>query len=210
MAEHQQALAAAILKDPDVASLSSFIGVDGSNMTLNSGRLADQPETEGRAHPERDPDRPPFAAGDRGCPRRLAVFAAGAGPDDRCRDQPHAVSVRAGKPKPVGVQRVGAETARPAEGAARPDQRRQRSAAARADREPGDRPRDRGALRHHARDGGQRAVRLVRPAHHLDDLHAVQPVPRDHGGRSRVADLAGRAVARSICRRRRPPPARCR
>jgi multidrug efflux pump len=39
MAERQQALAAAILKDPDVASLSSFIGSDGSNVTLNSGRL---------------------------------------------------------------------------------------------------------------------------------------------------------------------------
>jgi multidrug efflux pump len=39
MAEHQEALAAAILKDPDVVSLSSFIGVDGSNVTLNSGRF---------------------------------------------------------------------------------------------------------------------------------------------------------------------------
>ena len=39
MAERQQALAAAILKDPDVDSLSSFIGVDGTNTTLNSGRL---------------------------------------------------------------------------------------------------------------------------------------------------------------------------
>jgi multidrug efflux pump len=39
MAQRQQALAAAILKDPDVASLSSFIGVDGTNSTLNSGRL---------------------------------------------------------------------------------------------------------------------------------------------------------------------------
>jgi len=39
MAARQQALAAAILKDPDVASLSSFIGVDGGNSTLNSGRL---------------------------------------------------------------------------------------------------------------------------------------------------------------------------
>jgi multidrug efflux pump len=39
MAAHQQALAARILKDPDVASLSSFIGVDGSNATLNSGRF---------------------------------------------------------------------------------------------------------------------------------------------------------------------------
>ncbi|MBV8805217.1 MAG: efflux RND transporter permease subunit, partial [Sinobacteraceae bacterium] len=39
MADRQQALAAAILKDPDVASLSSFIGIDGNNVTLNSGRL---------------------------------------------------------------------------------------------------------------------------------------------------------------------------
>jgi multidrug efflux pump len=39
MAERQRALAAAILEDPDVDSLSSFIGVDGSNTTLNSGRL---------------------------------------------------------------------------------------------------------------------------------------------------------------------------
>jgi len=39
MAERQQALAAAILKDPDVVSLSSFIGVDGTNTTLNSGRM---------------------------------------------------------------------------------------------------------------------------------------------------------------------------
>ncbi|HEX4369389.1 MAG TPA: multidrug efflux RND transporter permease subunit, partial [Rhodopila sp.] len=39
MAAHQQALADAILKDPDVSSLSSFIGVDGSNTTLNNGRF---------------------------------------------------------------------------------------------------------------------------------------------------------------------------
>jgi multidrug efflux pump len=39
MAERQKALAAAILDDPAVASLSSFIGVDGINTTLNSGRL---------------------------------------------------------------------------------------------------------------------------------------------------------------------------
>jgi multidrug efflux pump len=39
MAARQQALAEAILKDPDVATLSSFIGVDGNNVTLNSGRF---------------------------------------------------------------------------------------------------------------------------------------------------------------------------
>jgi multidrug efflux pump len=39
MATHQEALAAEILKNPNVVSLSSFIGVDGTNMTLNSGRF---------------------------------------------------------------------------------------------------------------------------------------------------------------------------
>ncbi len=39
MAQRQQALADALLGDGDVASLSSFIGVDGNNATLNSGRL---------------------------------------------------------------------------------------------------------------------------------------------------------------------------
>jgi len=39
MAEHQNALAAEILKDKDVTSLTSFIGVDGTNNTLNSGRF---------------------------------------------------------------------------------------------------------------------------------------------------------------------------
>jgi len=38
MSRRQQALAARILQDKDVESLSSFIGVDGTNDTLNSGR----------------------------------------------------------------------------------------------------------------------------------------------------------------------------
>ncbi len=40
MAERQQQLASVILKDPAVQSLSSFIGADGTNTTLNSGRMA--------------------------------------------------------------------------------------------------------------------------------------------------------------------------
>ncbi|MFY9805276.1 MAG: efflux RND transporter permease subunit [Candidatus Acidiferrales bacterium] len=39
MAQKQQELSAIILKDPAVESLSSFIGVDGTNTTLNSGRI---------------------------------------------------------------------------------------------------------------------------------------------------------------------------
>lgn len=39
MSERQQRLADVILKDPAVVSLSSYIGVDGDNPTLNSGRM---------------------------------------------------------------------------------------------------------------------------------------------------------------------------
>jgi multidrug efflux pump len=39
MAERQQALAKVVLADPAVAGLTSFIGVDGTNATLNSGRM---------------------------------------------------------------------------------------------------------------------------------------------------------------------------
>jgi multidrug efflux pump len=40
MAERQQELAKVILQDPAVQSLSSFIGADGTNTTLNSGRMS--------------------------------------------------------------------------------------------------------------------------------------------------------------------------
>lgn len=39
MSERQQSLSRVILADPAVASLSSYIGVDGDNVTLNSGRM---------------------------------------------------------------------------------------------------------------------------------------------------------------------------
>ncbi|MBZ5640781.1 MAG: multidrug efflux RND transporter permease subunit [Acidobacteriia bacterium] len=39
MAERQRSLARVILEDPAVESLSSFIGIDGTNTTMNSGRI---------------------------------------------------------------------------------------------------------------------------------------------------------------------------
>src|SRR5690554_7555221 len=39
MGERQQLLAEALLADEGVVSLSSFIGVDGTNPSLNSGRM---------------------------------------------------------------------------------------------------------------------------------------------------------------------------
>ncbi|VWC59772.1 multidrug transporter [Burkholderia lata] len=39
MVERQSQLADALLKDPDVASLTSYVGIDGVNATLNNGRF---------------------------------------------------------------------------------------------------------------------------------------------------------------------------
>ncbi|MCM2348086.1 MAG: MdtB/MuxB family multidrug efflux RND transporter permease subunit [Acidovorax soli] len=50
MAERQQQLAGHILQDPAVKSVSSFIGVDGTNATLNTGRLL----IDLKPHAERD------------------------------------------------------------------------------------------------------------------------------------------------------------
>ncbi|KAF1021936.1 MAG: Multidrug resistance protein MdtB [Paracidovorax wautersii] len=50
MADRQQALAERVLHDPAVASISSFIGVDGTNATPNTGRLL----ISLRPHGERD------------------------------------------------------------------------------------------------------------------------------------------------------------
>ena len=66
MAKNQQELADAILKDPDVVSLSSFIGVDGSNTDTEHGSVPDQSQAQGRPDAECDADRPTHAAGDRG------------------------------------------------------------------------------------------------------------------------------------------------
>jgi multidrug efflux pump len=39
MTARQRAVGAAILQDPDVESLTSYVGIDGTNATLNSGRM---------------------------------------------------------------------------------------------------------------------------------------------------------------------------
>ena len=48
MARLQQDLADAVLRDPDVESLTSFVGVDGSNVTLNQGRFLINLKPEGQ------------------------------------------------------------------------------------------------------------------------------------------------------------------
>jgi multidrug efflux pump len=50
MVRRQGALAEKILKDPDVVNLSSFVGVDGTNTTVNNGRflISSKPHDERR------------------------------------------------------------------------------------------------------------------------------------------------------------------
>ena len=89
MARRQQALADELLRDPDVESLSSFIGVDGTNTTLNSGRflinLKPKDQRQRRASTQvigRLPSASHNVAGHRALP------AAGAGSDHRFDGQP--------------------------------------------------------------------------------------------------------------------------
>ena len=55
-----------------------------------------------------------------------------------------------------------------------------------------DRPRDGLAARRHAADDRRHALRRLRPAAGLDDVHAAEPVPRRHVGRAAVLAEPGR------------------
>ena len=90
MAELQQAAARAILQDPDVDALSSFIGVDAANNTmLHTGRMLINLKHERTG--SQQADHGPAARARQPGRRRDAVPAADAGPDDRRRNRPDAV-----------------------------------------------------------------------------------------------------------------------
>ena len=97
MAERQQELAQVILQDPAVESLSSFIGVDGTNTTLNSGRILINLKPLDRAQDQRLRRDPPAATATGESRRHHAVHAAGAGFDGGRPREPHAVSIHAGR-----------------------------------------------------------------------------------------------------------------
>ena len=194
MAERQQAAAKAILAEPDVTGLSSFIGVDGSNQTLNSGRML----ITLKPHEQRTRSAAEVIASLRerlrSVPGHHALPPAGAGPDDRGSRQPHAVSVHPRRPRLRPAERVGAEADRPAEQGARTARRRQRPAGSRAAGVPPHRPRCRQPPGHQRVGHRRRALRRLRAAADLDDLHAGEPVPRRARSGAAVPDrprLAG-------------------
>ena len=211
MADLQNQLAEAILKDPDVESLSSFIGVDGTNPTLNSGRFL----INLKPHEKRSLSAAEII-------RRLQQEVAGiAGialylqpvqdltiDSSVSRTQYHFVLEDA---DPKEFDDLGAAAGAAAGQHARAHRRRQRLAAAGPGGRPRDRPRHRGPLRHYSGDRRQRALRFLRPAHRLDHLYPIQPASRDPGGRPLAAEHSGQLCRRSICRHRhRRPTGRCR
>ncbi len=97
MAQRQEQLAQIVLKDPDVVSLSSFIGVDGTNTTLNDGRFLINLKPKDERSNDRQRRHPPAQSRHGECRGHPAVHAAGPGPDHRFHHLQDAVPVRAGR-----------------------------------------------------------------------------------------------------------------
>ncbi len=96
MVERQQAAARAMLAEPDVTGLSSFIGVDGSNATLNSGRMLITLAPHDRRTRTATEIIATLRTRLQEVARHRGLPAAGTGPDDRGPRQPHAVPVHHG------------------------------------------------------------------------------------------------------------------
>ena len=197
MAERQQALADAVLADPAVASLSSFIGVDGTNATLNSGRLLIN------LKPRSDRDSERRATSSAGCSRsspRSTGITLYMQPvqdltiEDRVSRTQYQFSVEDADPDELA--HLGAQAGRPPGAGCR------NSPTSRATcRTTACRPTSTSTATPPARLGvtpaadRQRALQRLRPAPGLDDLHAVQPVPR--GARSASREFQQRPRRRS-------------
>jgi multidrug efflux pump len=109
MASRQQALADVILQDPDVDHLTSFIGVDGANPTLNTGRMQLTLKPFAKRKGLRHGDHPASRRVDVARARHQGVHAAGAGPDDRRPRLEDAVPVLLSSP---GLGRARVTTSR--------------------------------------------------------------------------------------------------
>ena len=184
MSERQRALADVILNDPDVESLTSFVGVDGTNPTLNSGRMLINLKPR---------DARTLSASQiiRRIQRETASLqgitlymqpSQDLSIDSTVSRTQYQFVLESPNPDDfdVWVPRLMDRMAQ----IPRDHRRRHRA----AEQGPGDvhqdRPRRGGALRHHRGHGRQPALRRLRPAHRLDGLHPVEPVPRDLRGRA--------------------------
>ena len=186
MSRQQQALARIILKDPAVESLSSFIGIDGTNTTMNSGRiLINLKPLEQRDLSASDVIRrlQPELAQVAGITLFMQPVQDLSVEDRVSRTQfqytledPNLEELNTYAPKML--ERLQRE---PELRDVASDQQVLGSAGA-----AGLRPRHRIAARHHAVGDRPDALRRLWPAPGLDHLHAVEPVSRGSRGKAVV------------------------
>ena len=183
MARLQEQLGKIILKDPAVESLSSFIGIDGTNTTLNSGRILINLK--------------PIDERGIGAIRRYPPPAAGTGSSGReslclcspCRTSRWRTASAARSSNTPSRIRTTDELY---SFAPRMIKRLQQAPMLRdvasdqevggLSHEAGVRPQHRIPSRHLTLDHRPNALRRLRPAGSVHHLHAVEPVPRGLGG----------------------------
>ena len=169
-------------------NISSFIGVDGTNTTLNSGRIQiNLKPLEVRKISASEVIRrlQPKLQGVEGI---SALPAAAAGPDGGRSREPDRVPVFARRSRPERAGQLHAQDGERTGQGKGGDRRGQRPAGPGAGRATGDRSRHRGAAGHRHGRHGQHALRRLRPAPGFHHLHPAQPVPRGDGGRAELPD----------------------
>ena len=207
MAERQQALARVILKDPAVKSISTFIGVDGTNTTLNSGRIQInlKPMRERKVRAIEIIRRLAARTGPGGGDH--ALHAADADPHRGFQDQPQRVPVHPGRSQHRRAELPGAQGGGDAAHPARAARREQRPAGQGAPGCAGHRPPHGGQVRHHPAADRRYPLRRLRPAPDFHHLHRAEPVPGDPGGQARVPAKPRRAALPLSAREQRRPGA---
>ena len=192
MAQLQQAAAKAILDDPDVENLSSFVGVDAANNTmLHTGSMLINLK-KGHGNQQATMDRLRERVGQQVAgvtlylqPTQDLTIDAETGPTQYrvSLEGVDSATITLWMGKLIERLRFDPQVRNVSSDAGA------QGLAAYIDVEP----RHRLAPGHHRELGRRRAVQRVRPAHRLDHLHRDQPVPRD----PRSAARAGRQCGRS-------------
>ena len=192
MSTLQQRLAKLILTDPAVDNLSSFIGIDGTNTTLNSGRILINLKPL---------DERKISVSDviRRLQPRLAEVAGitlfmqpvqDLTVEDRVSRTQFQYTLE--DPNAGRVEHLCAQNGGQAEGTAAAQRCGHRPAGAGPARHAGIRPRHGVAVGNYAIQHRPDAVRRLRPAGSLHHLHATQPVPRGARSEARVPAESGR------------------
>ena len=208
MASLQREVAQRLMEDPDVATITSFVGVDGANNTmLHTGRMLINLE------PGHDPQQALMERLRRSAqqvpgvtlylqPTQDLTIDAESGPTQ------YRVSLEGADT--AGRRRMGWQARAAVADGTPTAQRPDRCAGGRRGGVGADRPRHGRAPGHLGRRDRRGAVQRVRPAHRLDHLHRDQPVPRDPGGAPRRRGQPGEpghgAVAHGLRRGRRRCP----